>query len=65
MGNFTGNFTGNEQEKDARYVWRPFTLCRFNQYHHRGSAYVLGKHDSFILFRGCKKSRRFIDVIPT
>ena len=30
-----------------------------------GSAYVLGKHDPFILFRGCKKSRRFIDVILT
>nr|DAU48279.1 MAG TPA: hypothetical protein [Caudoviricetes sp.] len=60
-----GNFTRIKLVKDARCIWRPFTLCRFNQYHHRGRAYLLGKHDPFILFQGCKKSRRFIDVILT
>lgn len=30
-----------------------------------GEAYLLGKHDPFIIFRGCKKSRRFMDVILT
>ena len=28
-------------------------------------AYLLGEHDPFILFRDCKKSRRFINVILT
>nr|DAN36879.1 MAG TPA: hypothetical protein [Caudoviricetes sp.] len=35
-----GNFTGSEKEKDARCTWRPFVLCRFNQYHHRGYLFI-------------------------
>ena len=30
-----------------------------------GEAYLLSKHDPFIIFRGCKKSLRFMDVILT